>query len=89
MISRFASWLGSWATTLHIMIFERETFRRLREPLDPDDYVMVWAPEHDVETEGPACISWATMTSVCVHDSCWQIMVCNSTPPSFAGFRDV
>jgi hypothetical protein len=37
-------WLSGWATTLHIMIFERETYRALKEPFNPDDYVEVDRP---------------------------------------------
>lgn len=29
---RFISWLSGWAATLHIMIFERDLYRQLREP---------------------------------------------------------
>lgn len=47
MIRRFTSWLSSWGTTLHIMIFERETCRILCEPFDPDDYAEVGPPEGD------------------------------------------
>ena len=45
MIGRFTSWMCSWGTTLHIMIFERETYQILREPFDPDDYIEVGPPE--------------------------------------------
>lgn len=35
------AWLRGWATTLHIMIFERETYRLLRDysEFDEDDFV--------------------------------------------------
>lgn len=45
-MKRVASWLSSWATTLRIMVFERETYRVLREPGEPagDEYVEVFRP---------------------------------------------
>jgi len=43
---KFVAWLRSWATTLHIMISERETYRALREPGEPagDEYIEVFRP---------------------------------------------
>jgi len=39
------------------------------------------------DTEGPCCISWATGKTLCVHDSCWEIMGYNLNPPSYADWR--
>ena len=40
------SWLSGWATTLRIMIFEREIYRFLRDyEFDPDDFVEAARPE--------------------------------------------
>lgn len=44
-MGKLADWLSGWATTLRIMVFERDTYRHLREPFDPDDYVEVGPPE--------------------------------------------
>jgi hypothetical protein len=41
---KLAAWLSSWATTLRIMVFERDTYRALREPFDTDEYVEVFPP---------------------------------------------
>lgn len=39
MTRKLASWLSSWATTLHMMIFERSTYRVLKDlALDPDSF---------------------------------------------------
>jgi len=42
---KLAAWLSSWAATLHIKFFERDTYRVLTEPFDPDDYVEVGPQE--------------------------------------------
>jgi hypothetical protein len=43
---KLISWLSSWGTTLHIMIFERETYRVLTsdEAFSPDDFTEVPRP---------------------------------------------
>jgi hypothetical protein len=42
---KLAAWLGSWATTLHIMVFERGTYRVLRDlALDPDEFTEAARP---------------------------------------------
>ena len=40
------AWLSGWAATLRIMIFERDTYRFLRnlEDFNPDDFEEVGAP---------------------------------------------
>ena len=43
-MKRILSWFSSWGTTLRIMIFERDLYRQLREPLD-DDFTEVSRPE--------------------------------------------
>ncbi|HEV2175254.1 MAG TPA: hypothetical protein VGR71_16895 [Nitrospira sp.] len=45
-MKRLAAWLSSWATTLHIMFFERETYRYLRASIDapPEDFVEMSRP---------------------------------------------
>lgn len=55
---KLATWLYERATILHMMVFERDTYRRLRERgLDPDDYVEVAPPgtlfELDDYEDGP------------------------------------
>ena len=47
MATGIRAWLSSWATTLHIMLFERETYRQLREPFDPGDFTEVPRPGDD------------------------------------------
>lgn len=44
---RTIDWLSTWATTLHIMIFERETYRFLRaySEFNEDDFTEVNEPE--------------------------------------------
>ena len=44
---KIAAWLSSWATTLHIMVFERETYRDLLESIDApiEDFTKVRRPE--------------------------------------------
>jgi hypothetical protein len=44
-MKRFRAWVSSWATTLHIMIFERELYNELRRPIDLGDFVEVKRPE--------------------------------------------
>ena len=44
-MKRLAAWLSSWATTLHIMIFERSTWKLLRDDIDLDDFTEVFRPE--------------------------------------------
>jgi hypothetical protein len=39
------NWFRCWATTLRIMIFERDLYRSLREPIDMDDFVDAPRPE--------------------------------------------
>lgn len=47
---KLAAWLSSLATTVRIMVFERETYRALRDPGEfPDDYVEVFRPGGDDE----------------------------------------
>jgi hypothetical protein len=43
-VRRIRDWLSAWATTLHIMIFERDTYRALTRPFDPDDFTEVGPP---------------------------------------------
>jgi len=40
-VRKFINWLSSWATTIHIMLFERETYRILRDWTDSDPYEFV------------------------------------------------
>lgn len=37
-MNRFRAWVSSWATTLRIMIFERDLYRQLTCPLNEDDW---------------------------------------------------
>ena len=47
---KLAAWLSSWATTLHMMVFERGTYRVLRDlALDPEEFTGV-SPPDDQET---------------------------------------
>lgn len=41
------TWLRSWAATLHIMVFERDLYRQLRESIDApmSDFIEVEPPE--------------------------------------------
>jgi hypothetical protein len=41
---KLAAWLPGWATTLRIMVFERDTYRALREPFSPEDFTEVGPP---------------------------------------------
>jgi len=47
---RFRAWLNSWATTLHIRFFERETYRVLTQPIDAGDFEEVPRPEGEPYT---------------------------------------
>lgn len=40
-------WFRGWATTLHIMVFERDLYRQLRESIDApmSDFIEVQPPE--------------------------------------------
>lgn len=41
------SWLNGWAETLRIMIFDRETYRFLRDyQMEPGDFVEAPRPEN-------------------------------------------
>ena len=48
-MKRLTAWLQGWATTLHIMVFERETYRLLRDYSDrgfiEGDFVEAPRPE--------------------------------------------
>lgn len=45
---KIRDWLSSWATTLRIMVFERDTYRHLREEgFDPDDFTEVGPPDQE------------------------------------------
>lgn len=49
---KFISWLSSWATTLRIMVFERDTYLLLRDWTDEpggDEFVEVFRPGGDEE----------------------------------------
>ena len=39
------NWFRGWATTLHIMIFNRPLYRQLCEPMDMSDFVDAPRPE--------------------------------------------
>ena len=43
---KLAAWLSSWATTLHMMVFERGTYRVLRDlALDPGEFTEAVPPD--------------------------------------------
>jgi hypothetical protein len=45
MLRMIRDWISAWATTLHIMIFERETYRLLCSDIDmSEDMIEVRAP---------------------------------------------
>ena len=93
---KLTSWLDSWATTLRIMFFERETYRALTEPFNPADYVEASRPGElfEDDTEGPCCGAWVYRPrqvyddDLCPHDSCWRIMGCNNNPPVYENWRN-
>jgi len=51
---RLIRWFSSWATTLHIMLFERDTYRILRdkEEFGLDDFVEISSPRDGQEPLG-------------------------------------
>lgn len=60
---KLMAWLSGWATTLHIMFFERDTYRQLREPFNPDEYTEVFRPRgsFDPDTFDYQPPSWVTV----------------------------
>ncbi len=46
-VRRLRTWLSAWATTLHIKFFERDTYRAVTGPFDPDDFMEVGPPDDD------------------------------------------
>lgn len=42
------TWLRSWYITIRMWLFDRETYRHLGEPIDPEDFVEVERPSTPV-----------------------------------------
>jgi hypothetical protein len=49
---RLREFITGWAATLRIMIFERDLYRHLREPMDMSDFIEVGPPGESPDAEG-------------------------------------
>lgn len=45
MLSEIKGWYYAWKSTLRLMIFDRETYRRLKEPFEIGNFTEAGSPE--------------------------------------------
>lgn len=48
---KIEAWLRGWASTLYIRLFDRDTYRALREPFNPEDFTEARRPGDSFDQE--------------------------------------